>query len=168
MRPCRFNEAGNHQRHTRTINVSPQTQANNAARVTNGNPPTRALYMHPTRTPASWPYQSKAGRQSKAGELCLCPADRRMPIGHISLNHTNNRYKDGCRHALQHNHHCTKPTQHQPWLRSPMRTDIEQVRVSREVVQKPAAYLLKGAHCAWQPHMPADSVATDCSEDVPS
>ena len=29
--------AGNHQRHTRTINVSPPTQANNATRATNGN-----------------------------------------------------------------------------------------------------------------------------------
>ena len=31
---------GNHQRHTRTMNVSPPTQDNNATRTTNGNPPT--------------------------------------------------------------------------------------------------------------------------------
>ena len=43
--------AGNHHRHTRTINVSPPTQAKNATRATNGNPPTRPLYMHLTRTP---------------------------------------------------------------------------------------------------------------------
>ena len=43
--------AGNHERHTRTINVSPPTQANNATRATNGNPPTRPLYMNLTNTP---------------------------------------------------------------------------------------------------------------------
>ena len=34
--------AGNYQRHTFTINVSPPTQANNATRATNGNPPDQA------------------------------------------------------------------------------------------------------------------------------
>ena len=44
-------QAGNHQRHTRTINASPRTQANNAAQATNSNPPTTPLHKHLTRTP---------------------------------------------------------------------------------------------------------------------
>ena len=38
--------AGNHLRHTRTINFSPPMQANNSARATKGSPPTRSLYMN--------------------------------------------------------------------------------------------------------------------------
>ena len=37
--------------HTHTINASPPTQANNATRATNGNPPARPLYMHLNNTP---------------------------------------------------------------------------------------------------------------------
>ena len=43
--------AGNNQRNTRTTNFSPPTQANNAARAINGNPPTWPLYMHLPRSP---------------------------------------------------------------------------------------------------------------------
>ena len=43
-------KAINHQRHTRTINVSPPMQANNATRAINCNPPTRPLRMQLTRT----------------------------------------------------------------------------------------------------------------------
>ena len=42
--------AGNHQRHTHTTNASPPTQANNATRATNGNPPARPPHMHLTNT----------------------------------------------------------------------------------------------------------------------
>ena len=37
--------------HTHTINANPPTQANNAARVTNGSPPARPLHMHLNNTP---------------------------------------------------------------------------------------------------------------------
>ena len=43
--------AGNHRRYARTRNVSPPTQANNAAGAANSNPTTRSLYMHITRKP---------------------------------------------------------------------------------------------------------------------
>ena len=66
MRQQSGTRAGTHQRHTRTINVSPTTQANCAARAINGKRPTRPLYMHLTRTPHT---------------------GRTMPIGPISLNH---------------------------------------------------------------------------------
>ena len=52
--------AGNRQRHTRTINASPPTQANHAARPANGNPPTRPLYMHLARTHHTVPCATKA------------------------------------------------------------------------------------------------------------
>ena len=44
--------ARNHQRHTYTLNASPPTQAKNATRATNSNPP-RPLYKHLTNTPLS-------------------------------------------------------------------------------------------------------------------
>ena len=47
---------GNSQRHTRTVHVSAPTQANTAARATNGNPPTRPLYMHLTRCSSVYPF----------------------------------------------------------------------------------------------------------------
>ena len=43
--------AGNHQRHT--TNASPPTQADNATRAKNGNPPTGPLYKHLPNTPHS-------------------------------------------------------------------------------------------------------------------
>ena len=51
MRRQSETRAGNHRRHTRTINASPPTQANNAARAANSNHPTRPLYMHLIGTP---------------------------------------------------------------------------------------------------------------------
>ena len=45
--------AGNHQRHTRTRNVSLPTQANNVARATNGTPSARPLYTHRTSAPSN-------------------------------------------------------------------------------------------------------------------
>ena len=43
--------AGNHQRHTHTINVSPPTKVNKATRASNGNPAARLLHTHLTNTP---------------------------------------------------------------------------------------------------------------------
>ena len=55
--------AGNYRRHTRTMNVSPPTQASTAARATKSNPPTRPLFMHLSRTPHPVPPRHQAQRQ---------------------------------------------------------------------------------------------------------
>ena len=78
--------AGNHQRHTRTTDVSPPTQAHNATRATNVTPPARLLYVHLTNTT--------------------------MPVGHISLNQHNTHTSHGtlCQQATSHEHGSTAPT----------------------------------------------------------
>ena len=56
--------AGNHRRHTRIRNTIPQTQVNNAARAPKSKPPTRARYMHLTKTPHN--HHHPAPRATKA------------------------------------------------------------------------------------------------------
>ena len=59
--------------HKRTTNATPPAQANHAARATNGNPPTRSLYIHLTRTPHTHHTAScatKAPATDKHGNHC--------------------------------------------------------------------------------------------------
>ena len=84
MRKQSGTRAGNDQRHTHTINFSPQTQANNAARATNGKLPTRLLYMHLTRSffHVFCPLSLLLSASSPYG---LCRAGTTMPFGPPSL-----------------------------------------------------------------------------------
>ena len=79
--------AGNHQRHTRTRNVSLPTQANHTARGARKQPPNQgAIHLHPPPVCAGRGVLPAAdGQACSGGYVCACVCDWVRGVDHLSF-----------------------------------------------------------------------------------